>query len=157
MADYSFSLIPSDELSQKIRYLSESLGFEFGLFQPHITLLSFETPVDVAVESLEVEATISGYYCDIDDKARVWHGLKMNKTSKLLELRQQLSEEYGLMSTQDNDDYFPHITLGCTSISQLSNIALSPLEGLLQLNGTHVWHLRRCRHGELGKVVEVLS
>lgn len=154
MHEYSLSLIAPDNLAEKVEALSEDLSLNFGKFIPHTTLAWATKDTQFQYHEDTFELTVKGFYCDIDQKGRVWLGLKIVPTDALLNFRSQITAEYNTPPYEK--DYFPHITLGCLTKDRLESINLVALRDLDEINKSYQFTLHFCKNGEFGKVERII-
>jgi len=157
VSDYSISLIAPEDLASKVRILSEGLGLNFGGYIPHVTLswlgddiqnFQFSSPGEKALIQIE------GFYIDIDQKDRVWVGLRVRLTEGLVKLRAEHASRVGI---EPGEVYFPHLTIGCITEDALGRLNLSPLRDLATINGVYEFTIHVCGNGELGKVKRIID
>jgi len=157
VSDYSISLIAPEDLASKVRILSESLGLNFGEYIPHVTLCWLGDDIQNFQFSSSGEKAliqIEGFYVDIDQKGRVWVGLRARLTDGLVKLRVKHASKVGI---EFGEVYFPHLTIGCITEDALGSLNLSPLKDLAAINGTYEFTLHVCRNGEFGKVKKIID
>ena len=157
VSDYSISLIAPEDLASKVRILSESLGLNFGKYIPHITLCWLGDDIPNFLFSSSGEKTliqIEGFYVDIDQKGRVWVGLKVRLTDGLVKLRAEHASRVGI---EPGEVYSPHLTIGCITEDALGSLNLSPLKDLAAINGIYEFTLHVCHNGGFGKVKKIID
>ncbi|AHB42040.1 hypothetical protein RAAC3_TM7C00001G0174 [Candidatus Saccharibacteria bacterium RAAC3_TM7_1] len=157
MQDYSLSLIPPEVLANKARTLSEDLRLNFGEYIPHVTLCwagNDVQDIQFSPSGNKYLIHIRGFYCDVDQKDRVWVGLRVELTDELVKLRAEYISDDAVRSGKL---YFPHLTLGCITKESLEGVSFSPLKDLAAVNGAYEFSLHLCHNGKFGKVIEVLS
>jgi len=157
VSDYSISLVAPEDLAGKVRALSENLGLDFGEYIPHITVCWLGDDIQNFQFLSSGEKSliqIEGFYIDIDQKGRVWIGLRARLTDGLVKLRAEYKSK---VSIEPGEVYFPHLTIGCITEDALDGLNLSPLKDLRSINGVYEFTLHMCCNGEFGKVKKIID
>jgi hypothetical protein len=151
----SLSFILGSRDSSEVKDLSLKLNLNFNEFIPHFTLIHFDEEIKgINIDNLRLDVFVQGLYFDLDDDGRFWVGLALKKTKAFEEVFNKFRFIYP--GSEQYDNFFPHITLGCLSQEQLQAVNLLSAQELSRLRTFENVPLRYCRNGDFGKVEEVL-
>lgn len=157
----SIDLVFDEESNKILRDISASIDPSFGGFIPHITIFATDKdrvhdfqrvlPLLPKIESVSLLGLSA---IPVYEENKLWLEVAVSKTGSLTRMRQEIANHCDA-ALQDN--FRPHITLGCINLNHAKTLSLQwmnvmePIAVILQPE-TVVG-----RNGELGKVVEIIK